>query len=294
MSEQEPWTAEEIGRAIHAVKSRIEEERRAQFISFGVPADCLWPCSRLFHEHSSLGPAWSPVLTAEEVETLTNNLDYKQYIGAERTALPHPPHLSANLERTIRLRRSECEFSDQPVALAELAKLLELSSGVTSIDEIQRRAAPSGGALYPVETYVLAFGVDGICPGLYHYFARDHVLEHVRLFSGIEVTKPFLPPRLLQARPKLMLVLSVVFARIQMKYLERGYRFALLEAGHIAQNIILTATGLGLNAVCVGGFWDDPFNDFIGFDPTKEAVVYSVLLGHSTSHAKLGEISTHE
>jgi len=88
-----------------------------------------------------------------------------------------------------------------------------------------------------------------------------------------------------------MLVLSVVFARTQMKYLERGYRFALLEAGHIAQNILLTATALGLSAVCVGGFWDDPFNDLLSFEPTEEAVVYSILLGHGIKHAGSDEVS---
>ena len=281
MTERDALTADEIALAIDAARCRIEEERLAQFIPFGVPADCLWPSSRIFHEHSSLGPAWKPVLTVEEVEIHTKNLDYKQYPAAERMVLPHPTHLSANLERTIRSRRSECEFSDQPVALAELAKLLELGSGVTAVDEIPRRAAPSGGALYPVETYALAFGVDGVRSGSYHYFPLDHALEYVRPLTDIEVTKPFLPPRLLEERPKLILVLSVVFARTQMKYLERGYRFALLEAGHIAQNILLIATALGLSAVCVGGFWDEPFNNLLGFDPTQEAVVYSILLGHA-------------
>jgi SagB-type dehydrogenase family enzyme len=294
MSEKEPLTSDEIGRALDAAKARIEEERRAQFLPFGIPVDCLWPSSRLFHEHSSLGPCWRPVLTLAEVETITKNLDYKRYTGAERTALPHPAHLSANLESTIRSRRSRSEFSDRPVSLAELSKLLELGSGVTSIGEIPRRAAPSGGALYPVETYALAFEVDGIRPGLYHYYCLDHSLEHVRPLSGIEVTKPFLPPRLSEGRPKLMLALSVVFARTQMKYLERGYRFALLEAGHVAQNIVLAATALGLSSVCAGGFWDEPFNDLLGLEPAEEAVVYSILLGHAAGHAESSVVSTRE
>jgi SagB-type dehydrogenase family enzyme len=285
MSEQQPLTADDIVRAFDAVKVRLEEERRARFAPFGIAADCLWPCSRLFHQDSSLGPAWRSALTVEEVEAHTRSLDYKRYPGAERTALPHPPPLSANLEQTIRARRSERDFADQPVTLAELAKLLELGAGITENGAIPRRAAPSGGGLYPVETYALAFGVAGLAPGLYHYFALEHVLEHVRAVSGSDVLTPFLPPGLLEGRPPLMLALSVIFARIQRKYLERGYRFALLEAGHIAQNIVLTATALGLGAVCVGGFWDEPLNDFLGLDPTVEAVVYSVLLGRPAAAA---------
>jgi SagB-type dehydrogenase family enzyme len=279
MNEQKSLTPEEIAQALVAVKTRIEEERRAQFSSFGIPVDCLWPASRLFHEHSSLGPAWIPALTIEEVATLTKNPVYKVYPAAERTRLPHPPPLSRNLEETIRLRRSAYEFSKTPLKLPQLAKLLELSSGITALDEIPRRAAPSGGALYPVETYVLCFGINDLPHGLYHYLAPDHLLEHLRSFSGIEVTKPFLPPRLFDAGPSAVLVLSIIFARTQQKYLERGYRFALLEAGHIAQNIILTATALGLNSVSVGGFWDEPFNELMGFNSSEEAVVYAVLLG---------------
>lgn len=288
MSDETLLTANEIERAIHEAKSRLEEERRARFIPFGIPAECLWPASRLFHEHSSLGPAWKAALSVEAVEKLTKNLDYKRYIDAPRIILPHPPPLPAILEDTIRTRRSQSEFSDQAVTLAELAKLLELGCGVTASGEIPRRAAPSGGALYPVETYALAFGVEGIQAGLYHYFVLDHALEQVRSLSGLEVTKSFLPPLLVEGGPKLILALSVVFERVQIKYLERGYRFALLEAGHIAQNIILTARALGLGAVCVGGFWDEPFNDLIGLEPTDEAVVYSILIGRRPAHDESG------
>lgn len=280
-SARDPWTAEEVAEALEAARRRLEEERRAEFRRFGIAEDCLWPASRLFHEHSSLGPAWAPMFTVEEAERFTMTLDYKRYPEAERVALPPTEPLVAELEQTIRARRSSAAFADEPVALAELAKILELSCGVTATDELPRRAAPSGGALYPVETYLLAFAVDGLEPGVWHYFAPDHVLEHVRPVSGVGVMRPFLPPGLLDEPPPLALALTAVFARTQLKYLERGYRFALLEAGHIAQNAVLTATAVGLASLCVGGFWDEPFNDFLGLDPEREAVVYSVLLGRN-------------
>jgi SagB-type dehydrogenase family enzyme len=140
--------------------------------------------------------------------------------------------------------------------------------------------------LYPVETYVFAFAVSELATGLYHYVPLDGVLEQLRLLPGSGVANAFLPPGLSAARPPLMVALSAVFERTQLKYLERGYRFTLLEAGHMAQNLLLLATALCLNAVPVGGFWDEPFNETLGFDPAREAVIYAVLFGCRASETK--------
>lgn len=273
-------TAEQVAQRLLELRRIVEEERRARFADFGVEPECLWPCSRLFHEHSSLGPAWSPVLSLEQITALTQSLDYKRYPGAQQLRLPQPEPLERSLESVIRKRRSMREFSEQPLSLRDLSKLLELSSGVMEVDEIPRRAAPSGGGLYPVETYALTFGVEGVPVALWHYAALEHSLEHVRPLSGLDDLAAFLPPGLLGGRPRLLLAFSVVFARTQLKYIERGYRFGLLEAGHIAQNATLTATALGLGSLCVGGFWDDPFNRLLGLDAEREAVVYAVMMGH--------------
>ena len=192
----------------------------------------------------------------------------------------------ASLASAIRERRSIPQFSSEPVSVGDLAALLELGVGVTRQDAIPRRAAPSGGALYPVETYVFAFAVSGLAAGLYHYVPLDGVLEQVRLLPEAGVAVKFLPPGLSVAEAPLLVALSAVFERTQLKYLERGYRFALLEAGHMAQNLLLLATALGLNAVPVGGFWDEPFNEALGFDAAREAAIYAVLCGHGTSETK--------
>jgi SagB-type dehydrogenase family enzyme len=283
MSERTPLTADAVLKALDAARERLEQERRDRFAQFGIADDCLWPCSRLFHKHSSLGPAWKPALNVEEVEQHTRNLAYKRYPGSPRVGLPSPPPLDGSLEHAIVLRRSCSEFSSQPLALTDLARLLETGAGVTCNDEVPKRAAPSGGALYPVETYALAFAVDGLSASVYHYVPLDHTIEQVRPLPGFETAQRFLPPGLYAARPPLILAISVVFERTQLKYLERGYRFALLEAGHLAQNFLLIAAAAGLNALPVGGFWDEPFNDVLGFDSKREAVVYSVLVGRPPS-----------
>jgi SagB-type dehydrogenase family enzyme len=279
MNDEAPWPAEKLREAFQAQKRRIEEQRRASFQPFGVPAECAWPASRIFHEHSMLGPAWMPILNAAEVEAFTLKLDYKQYPEAERIALPKTKPLHADLARVIQDRRSEREFSELPLTMTDLAKLLELGGGVTGSGAVPRRTAPSPGALYPVEIYPIVFAVDGLSPAVYHYAALSHELETVRPIEDIGAAKAFLPTDLSAARPALILALTSVFSRVQTKYLERGYRFALLEAGHIAQNILLAATALGLASVPIGGYWDEPFNSLLGISHDTEAVIYSVIVG---------------
>lgn len=276
----EAWTRDDLLNQLEAVKERLEDERREQFLRFGIPLDCYWPASRVYHQHSNMGPATKFRLTHAQVDAFTRDLDYKRYPNSVRTELTHPGALSAGLEDVIRRRQSERTYSARPISFDALSKLLELGCGVTQDQEIPRRAAPSPGGLYAVETYPLVFSVENLAPGIYHYAALDHHLELVQALPGMEVMQPFLPTDLFAARPAVVLALSVVFPRVQTKYLERGYRFALLEAGHIAQNLLLAATALGMNSAPVGGFWDEPFNQLMGFDTVNEAVIYSVFLGH--------------
>lgn len=265
--------------ALDEAREELDTARREKFSAFGVPMDCYWPASQVYHAQSSMGPETKFRLTQAEVEAFTRNLDYKRYPNATRISLPRTAPLTASLEDTVRRRESNRTFSNEPVSLDALTKLLEFGCGVTAHLEIPRRAAPSPGGLYAVEAYPLIFSVAGLAPGIYHYAATEHVLERVSLLQDASVLKPFFPPDLSNALPPLVIALSVIFPRVQTKYMERGYRFALLEAGHIAQNMLLAATALGMNSVPVGGFWDDPFNDLMGFHAEHEAVVYSIMAG---------------
>jgi SagB-type dehydrogenase family enzyme len=276
------WTPAEVLDRLDRVRRRLDLERRREFQAFGIPPECLWPAARLYHAQSALGPAWAPTMSLDEVIAHTTSLDYKCYPNAERFALPPARPLAASLESAILRRVSERSFSAAPVPLDALAALLRLAVGITARGELPRRAAPSAGGLYAVETYPIALRVEGLPAGVYHYASMDDELELVSQIEGAAAMQEFFPPALYDGAPALIVVLSVVFERVQAKYLERGYRFALLEAGHIAQNLLLTATALGLGAVPAGGFWDDPFNAFMGFEPTTEAVLYMVLAGAPT------------
>ena len=152
------------------------------------------------------------------------------------------------------------------------------ATGITSAGN-GRRAAPSGGALYPIETYVAAHRVQGIEPGLYHVDVRGPVLEEVRagsvagdlLFAG-------LGQDFLRDAP-VVIVLSGVFQRSRWKYHERHYRFICWEGGHISQNVYLAAEAAGLGACFVGSFLDGPLNDLLRIDGHEEAALGLIAVG---------------
>ena len=109
----------------------------------------------------------------------------------------------------------------------------------------------------------------------------SHSLEQL---SKYDVTNKFInvipPLEPVVTKACFAIVMSSVMQRVKFKYGERGYRFALLEAGHIAQNILLAATSEELGAVPIGGFFDDRLNDILGLDGLEEIVIYSVLVGN--------------
>jgi len=144
------------------------------------------------------------------------------------------------------------------------------------------RAAPSGGALYPIETYVAAFEVDGLPPGLYHAHYQDQCLEEV-MPGNLKAT---LAEHLVAGQQQLdapcWLVLSARWEMPLRKYGERGLRVVLLDAGHLAQNYLLCATALGLAACPIAGFHDDGLTRAMQLDPAAEPVVYAITLGYGS------------
>jgi len=141
------------------------------------------------------------------------------------------------------------------------------------------RSAPSAGALYPFELYVVANNVEGLTRGLYHYAVREHQLELLRTGDlKAEITNAALKQEML-GEADVSFVLAAVFDRIRHKYGERGFRYVYIEAGHISQNIYLQAVSLSLGSVAVGAFLDNKVNTLIGVDGKNEAVIYLHAVG---------------
>ncbi len=183
-----------------------------------------------------------------------------------------------SVDRAIDSRRSEREFKDMPLSLLELSRLLHYAYGITEKRE-QLRAAPSAGALYPIEIYPVANNVEGLAQGIYRYFVADHSLALVREGDFRHQMMRHALGEEMMERASVVLVLSAVFERSAWRYRERAYRYVLLEAGHISQNIYLVATALGLGTCAVGAFDDQGYNKIMGLDGKKESVIYLMPVG---------------
>ncbi|MDI6907259.1 MAG: SagB/ThcOx family dehydrogenase [Thermoanaerobacterales bacterium] len=206
----------------------------------------------------------------------------KAYAGTERVPLPAPEEEGgAPLWEVIRRRRSRRRYDGAaPVTTEELSQLLWTTQGITRRSKgFALRAAPSAGALYPIETYLAVRRVEGLKPGLYHYLADLHCLERLRDGSFARNIAEAALDQGFVARADAVFVWSAVFARAAWKYGDRAYRYVYLDAGHIAQNLLLAATALGLGSCPIGAFFDDQLNAVLGLDGMEEGVIYLATVG---------------
>lgn len=176
-------------------------------------------------------------------------------------------------------RRSPTEFQNQPISHDEVATLVDGAAGITSegrTDDFHRRAYPSGGALYPLELYVVVFAGEDIDPGLYHYNVRERTLE--RLVSGrLRDNVEFISTDLTDTAP-LCLFLTARMERTTQKYGDRGYRYALMEAGHVMQNVCLIAEHEGLGCRPIAGFAEASADEFLELSDA-ETCLYTGVVG---------------
>jgi SagB-type dehydrogenase family enzyme len=183
-----------------------------------------------------------------------------------------------SVEKAIEKRRSERDFSSQTISLLEFSSLLYYADGITE-KRYGLRAAPSAGALYPIEIYPIVNNVEGLARGIYHYSVVDHSLELIQEGDFRQEMMQHALDQEMMAQASVVLVLTAVFHRTEWRYRERGRRYILLEAGHIAQNIHLIAVSMGLGSCAVGAFSDDEYNRMLGVDGKKESVIYLIPVG---------------
>jgi SagB-type dehydrogenase family enzyme len=193
-------------------------------------------------------------------------------MAAQRITLPPPDRecgmpLAAALDR----RRSVRAFAARALAPAELGQLLWAAQGeVDARDGV--RTAPSAGALYPLVVYAVT------ADGLFRYVVEEHALERV---SSRDLRADLAAAALGQeevAQAPCVLAFAAVLARTTRKYGERGVRYVHMEAGHAAQNVLLTATALGLAAYPLGAFEDARVVEVLRLG-RGEAPVYLVPVG---------------
>jgi SagB-type dehydrogenase family enzyme len=248
--------------------------------------------SKLFHL-SSKGHD-SPVLNAASTGSQWppewRTIYYKSYPQLEKITLPETSY-TADLFETIRKRRSTREFDTLPIDIKKLSTLLRYSCGIAGSKQNETlqidgspvhnmRAQPSGGGRFPVETYVLVFvGTPEVPAGTYHYNVKMHSLDVLkeRSFSATDISNLITYDFVKKA--SCVIILTAVFKRSQMKYGERGYRYIMLEAGHIGQNLYLTSEALDLGCCAMGGTQDTEIEKLLDIDGVGESVLYGIVIG---------------
>ncbi|HWR88603.1 MAG TPA: SagB/ThcOx family dehydrogenase [Acidiferrobacterales bacterium] len=196
---------------------------------------------------------------------------------AAAVALPAPRlDGGAALERALAERRSVREFARGALTLPQVAQLLWAAQGVTQRDGA--RTAPSAGALYPLELYLVAGAVRELAPGVYRYVPGKHQLEPV---AAGDLSRQLCAAALAQecvAAGAAVFVFTAVERRTTRKYGPRGVRYVHIEVGHAAQNLALQATALGLGSVTVGAFDDAAVARLLQL-PAGEAPLYLMPVG---------------
>lgn len=206
---------------------------------------------------------------------------YKTYSRLSKISLPEEKP-RADFFDLIEERHSSHEYGRQPVSLSELAILLRYSCGImgTTGGGAPKRAQPSGGGRFPIEVYplVLVPGKD-LPVGLYHYDVRNHQLDILwkRVFEREFVDGLFSFEWV--ADSSVVFLMTAIFERNQMKYGERGYRYILLEAGHVGQNFYLVSEALGLKCCALGGTKDRNIDNLLDIDGINESLVYAISVG---------------
>lgn len=159
----------------------------------------------------------------------------------------------SSLEAALRERRSIREYGDAPLTLAEVSQLLWAAQGVT---HRYGRTAPSAGALFPLEVYVVAVRVEGLAPGLYKYRIGDHeLLELARENVHSDLVAAAMSQDCVRDAAAVLAIAAVV-KRTAVEYGARAERYVQMEVGAAAQNVSLQAVALGLGTVVVGAFND--------------------------------------
>jgi len=220
-------------------------------------------------------------LPGHQLDWDTKPAIYKKYPQAEKVDLP-PPAVQGGpgLWEVLKTRRSVRAYTRDPMSIENLSQILWATQGITgSVGEYKLRTAPSAGALYPIETYLLINRVDGLKPGLYHYDVETHQLDILKLGDYSREVRSGALDQQIAERASVVFIWSAIFQRSKWKYLQRAYRYIFLDAAHIAQNLALAAEGLGLGSCQIGALYDDYLNELLDFDVRDECVIYLSSIG---------------
>jgi SagB-type dehydrogenase family enzyme len=217
----------------------FEQERRKALALLGKWLVALWSAS-----------SWSLKWAAAKDKT--------QFKEATMKLRPPKTDGTVSVEWAIKQRRTIRSFSPEILNLNHLSQLLWSAQGITGNGGF-KRAAPSAGALYPMDVYAVVgeSSVEQFEAGVYHYEPKGHVLSLITKKDVRDSVAKASLAQMWMARAPLNIIITAEYSRVTVKYKKRGIRYAMIEAGHIAQNLFLQAEAIGLKAAIVGAFHDN-------------------------------------
>lgn len=204
--------------------------------------------------------------------------------------LPNPEDIKVDnldLRQAIQMRTSIRKYSKEPLSLEELSYLLWCCQGVKEVVPAITtfRNVPSAGACHAFETFILVTNVEGLKPGLYRFLALKHALIAVSLGEeNIDKVVAACLGQTFIADSAVTFFWAAVSERMTFRYGERGYRYLLLDAGHICQNLYLSAMSLHCGTCAIAAFDDDKLNLIFYLDGQEVFIVYAATLGKRINH----------
>ena len=202
----------------------------------------------------------------------------KQYPRFEQIVLLKPAPILSPLSELLKKRRSADAMSGAPLPLEKVSTILHES---LAIREDNHRPHPSGGARFPIEVYVIPFNVSGLPRFTYHYRPDTHALEILWPMPETAQFSTYCHDTGTCTHASALVLLSAFWERSAMRYSSFAFELALIEAGHIGQNIVLTSGALGIASRPLSSYREDVITKELDLDPTREQPIYAVALGES-------------
>jgi SagB-type dehydrogenase family enzyme len=202
-------------------------------------------------------------------------------LSEEEIKLPLPQlEGKMSVEEALARRRSRRVFKDYSLTIEQVSQLLWSAQGITE-EKNGLRTAPSAGALYPLDIYLVVGKdkVEGLKVGVYHYNPRQHSLTIIlEEDQRRELARACLGEKFIEDAP-VSLIITAEFSRTTNHYGQRGIYFVYMEAGHVGQNVYLQVESLGLGTVSFGGFNEEDVSQALNL-PDQHIPLYVMPVGH--------------
>lgn len=188
----------------------------------------------------------------------------------------------ADLRTMVEARRTLRAYADIPLTFDELSYMLWFTAGVQRIipGKTTVRTVPAAGGKHSIDTYMMIQRVEGLRPGIYRYYPTKAALY-------CQTADDEIGPKLMDAtrgqkqvlESAVTFIWAAVYERFFWRYVERGYRYVHLDAGHICQNLYLAATQLDCGVCAIAAFRDEDVNALIDADGEEKFAIYLASVG---------------